>query len=453
MAPPNHNSLCIQWKQIEEFALFETRIRKHPASLIRKLVHSLRTFGWMVPILIDEQSRVVAGEARLLAARELGWSQAPVIKIQHLSEAQIRTYRVADNRLAEESDWDTINLGAELIKIEMLGISIEDTGMEIAEFDIVTGTPVSSAADDAVEPHLRDEPPVSRPGDLFEIEDSLVFCGDALDPNSYDVLLEGEETVGLCLTDPPFNVAISGHVSGTGRHSEFVQASGEMSREEYRRFLATFLGLIEHCLWPGATVYVFQDWRSVAPLIVEVENAGLDMINLCVWAKTNAGMGSLYRSRHELIVVARKPGGKPINNVQLGRFGRNRTNVWEFAGANSIGSDAREMLRDHPTPKPVAMLSEAILDVTRRGDVVLDPFGGSGSTLIAAHRSGRVARVMELDPYYVDLIVRRAEAALGIKARCARTGRTFSELSAERVSTRKVRQRERGTPRNEGGAR
>ena len=443
------NSFFIQWLLIELIKFFENRVRKHPASLIQKLAHSLMTYGWMLPILIDEHNRVIAGEARLLAAIELGWTQVPVIRIAHLSEAQVRAYRLADNRLAEEADWDNISLRGELIELSTLGISIEDTGFEVAEADIIIGTATSTADDVIVEAPSRDEPPVSRPGDLFDLGGHLVLCADAGDPDSHDVLLEGDDAVDLTMTDPPFNVPIAGHVSTTRRHEEFVQASGEMSVDEYRRFLATFLVLIAHHLRPGGTAFVFQDWRSIAALILEVENADLEMVNLCVWAKTNAGMGSLYRSRHELVVVARKPGGKPINNVQLGKYGRNRTNVWEFPGANSIGSEARKVLGDHPTPKPVAMLSEAILDVTKRGDVVLDPFGGSGSTLIAAHRTGRVARIMELDPYYVDLIVRRAQATLGLTARCARTGRTFTELASIRAN---VRQRSRGKPTGQGGA-
>ena len=442
------NSFFIQWLLIELIKLFENRVRKHPASLIRKLVHSLTTYGWMLPILIDEHNRVIAGEARLLAAIELGWTQVPVIRIEHLSKAQVRAFRLADNKLAEEADWDNEGLRSELIELGTLRISIEDTAFEAAEADFIIGTATSTADDEIVEAPVRDKPAVSRPRDLFEIGESLVLCGDACDPDSYEVLLERDNAVDLALTDPPFNVPIGGHVSTTGRHEEFVQASGEMSVEEYRKFLATFLVLIAHCLRPGGAAFVFQDWRSIAALVSETERAGLDMINLCVWAKTNAGMGSLYRSRHELVVVARKPGGKPVNNVQLGKYGRSRTNVWEFPGANSMGSEARKLLSEHPTPKPVAMLSEAILDVTKRGDVVLDPFGGSGSTLIAAHRTGRVARVMELDPHYVDLIVRRAEAALGLTARCVRTGRTFAQLATIRAN---VRQRSRGTPNGQGG--
>lgn len=442
------NSLFIQWLLIEFIKFFENRVRKHPASLIQKISHSLMTYGWMLPILIDEHNRVIAGEARLLAAIELGWTQVPVIRIAHLSEAQVRAYRLADNRLAEEADWDSISLRSELIELSTLGISIEDTGFEIAEADIVIGTATSTADDVIVEAPSRDEPPVSRLGDLFDIGGSFILCGDALRLRSNAELMSGVSATAL-IVDPPYNVAISGHVSVTGRHREFVEASGEKTPEEYAEFLAEFLARAIVSMEHGAIAFIFIDWRSVATLILAVEQAGLEMINLCVWAKANAGMGSLYRSRHELIVVARKPGGKPINNVQLGKYGRNRTNVWEFPGANSIGSEAREVLGDHPTPKPVAMLSEAILDVTKRGDVVLDLFGGSGSTLIAAHRTGRVARIMELDPYYVDLIVRRAQATLGLTARCARTGRTFTELASIRAN---VRQRSRGAPTGQGGA-
>lgn len=451
MAPPNHNSLRIEWVDLDALCTFEIQVREHSAAQIQKLVHSIKTNGWIIPIVVDEHNRVIAGEGRLKAARELGLKLVPVLRHSHLSEAQARAFRIADNRIGEDAKWIEANLGIELLELGNLGIAIEDTGFEIGEADIVIGSSASSADDEVVQPPERDNPAVSRIGDTFLVGGSFVHCGDALQPKSYKTLLFDGAGVAALVTDPPFNVPIAGHVSTTGRHSEFVQASGEMSTEDYQKFLATFLVLVEQYLGPGATAFVFQDWRSVAPLILEIENAGLDMINLCVWAKTNAGMGSLYRSRHELILVARKPGGNPINNVQLGKYGRSRTNIWEFPGANSFGSEARGLLGDHPTPKPVAMLSEAILDVTKRGDVILDPFGGSGSTLIAAHRTGRVARVMELDPHYVDLTIRRAEKVLGLTAVCVRTGRTFEELSTIRGKARKVRQRPRGTPHRQGG--
>lgn len=449
MAPSNHNSLCVEWVNPDDLSTFENQVREHPASQIQKIARSIRTNGWIVPIVVDELNRVIAGEGRLAAARELGLEEVPLIRASHLSEPRARAYRLADNQIAKDAKSIEANLRVELIELETSGISLEDTGFEVAEADIIIGTATSTADDEIVEAPSRDEPPVSRPGDLFEIGGHLVWCGDACDPDSYDVLLERDNAIDLVLCDPPFNVPIAGHVSTTRRHEEFVQASGEMTAEQYRKFLAAFLGLLTHHLRPGGTAFVFQDWRSIAALILEVENAGLEMVNLCVWAKTNAGMGSLYRSQHELTIVARKPGGKPINNVQLGKFGRNRSNLWTFPGANSMGSEARELLKEHPTPKPVAMLSEAILDVTRRGDVVLDPFGGSGSTLIAAHCAGRVARIMELDPHYVDLIIRRAEKVLGLTARCARTGRTFAQLASIRAN---VRQRSRGTPKEQGGA-
>jgi DNA modification methylase len=447
MALNNHNSLNVEWEQPDALELFENQVREHPASQIQKIARSIESNGWIVPIVVDDRNRVIAGEGRLAAARELGLKRVPIIRVPHFSEDQSRTFRLADNQIAKGAKWIETNLRVELIELETSGVSLEDTGFEVAEADIIIGTATSTADDEITEAPSREEPPVSRPGDLFEIGGSFVLCANALCPRAKAKLMSGVSAAAL-IVDPPYNVAISGHVSVTGEHREFVEASGEKTPEEFAEFLADFLAQATAAMDHGAVAFIFMDWRSIATLILAVEQAGLEMINLCVWAKANAGMGSLYRSRHELVVVARKPGGKSINNVQLGKYGRSRTNVWEFPGANSIGSEARELLADHPTPKPVAMLSEAILDVTKRGDVVLDPFGGSGSTLIAAHRTGRVARIMELDPHYVDLIIRRAEKVLGLTARCARTGRTFAQLASIRAN---VRQRSRGTPTGQGG--
>jgi len=450
MAPPNHNSRRSELVSLDQLKFFDHRVRKHSAAQIIKIGKSLDQFGCITPIVINEDSYVICGEARVLAAIEIGWKTIPAISVSHLSPAEIRAYRLADNRLAEDAEWDPVQLKAEFHEIETLGIDLEFTGFEIPEIDLTLGVSASSAADDEIEQHADDGPIVSRVGDLFEIGPHRILCGDALLGKNYARLL-GRKIAAMSITDPPYNVRIKGHVSGSGRHGEFAQASGEMSEREFAAFLATFLRHVHQVMKPGAVFMGCIDWRSSHRFVDQIETAGFDFINICVWTKSNPGMGSLYRSQHEFVIVARVPGGKPINNVQLGKFGRNRSNVWAYPGASSFGSQARNDLSDHPTPKPVALVMDAILDVTRRGDLVLDPFGGGGTTLIAAHKTGRVARLIELDQGFVDLTIRRAEKVLGLTAVCARTGRTFEELSTIRASARKVRQRERGTPRKRGG--
>lgn len=450
MGSPNHNSHRYERVLLNQLKFFEHRVRKHSASQIAKIGSSLDRFGCMIPILIDEDNNIVCGEARVLAASEIGWKTIPAILVSHLSSAEIRAYRLADNRLAEDAEWDPVQLKVEFLEIETLGIDLEFTGFEIPEIDITLGLSEPSAGEDDLEEYTDDGPVVSRVGDLFNIGPHRILCGDALLAENYTRLLE-RKLAALSFTDPPYNVRIKGHVSGSGRHSEFAEVSGELSEDEFAGFLFAFLQLVHQVMKPGAVFMGCMDWRSNHRFVDQIEKAGFDLVNICVWTKSNPGMGSLYRSQHEFINVARVPGGKPINNIQLGKYGRNRSNVWAYPGASSFGSQARNDLSDHPTPKPVALVMDAILDVTRRGDFVLDPFGGGGTTLIAAQKTRRVARLIELSPGFVDLTIRRAEKVLGLTAICARTGRTFKELVNIRANARNVRQRERGTPRKRGG--
>lgn len=432
------NTQRVEHVPLEALKFFEHRVRKHSAVQIVKIGTSLDRFGCVIPIAINADRHVICGEARVLAAIEIGWKTIPAILVDHLSEAELRAFRLADNRLAEDGEWDPVQLKAEFLEIETLGIDLEFTGFEIPEIDITLGVPSSSPEEDDIEQYAKDGPVVSRAGDMFEIGPHRILCGDALLGENYTRLLE-RKIAAMSITDPPYNVRIKGHVSGSGRHCEFAH------------FLLAFLRLVYQVMKPGAVFMGCMDWRSNHRFVEQIEKAGFELVNICVWTKSNPGMGSLYRSQHEFINIARVPGGKPINNVQLGKYGRNRSNVWAYPGASSIGSQARNDLSDHPTPKPVALIMDAILDVTRRGDLVLDPFGGGGTTLIAAHKTGRVARLIELSPRFVDLTIRRAQDLLGLTAVCARTGRTFEELAAIRASARNVRQRERGNPHKRGG--
>lgn len=412
--------------------------RAHSARQVDQIAASIRAFGFTLPILVDENARVLAGHARLDAAKRLGLKTVPTISIGHLSEAQKRAYAIADNRLAELATWDKEQLALTfktLLEFD-LDFDIAVTGFDIEEIDLfVEGldTGAEDPAADALPEHDPRTLPVSRPGDLWALGPHRLFCGDATKEESFTRLM-GRRRARMVFVDPPYNVRIAGHVSGLGRikHREFPMASGEMSEAEYTAFLEkAFRQLVRHSC-AGSIHYVCIDWRHLAEILAAGRAADAELINLCVWVKTNAGMGSLYRSQHELVFVFKSGKGRHANNVRLGRFGRNRSNVWTYAGANTLGPERLEQLAMHPTVKPAALVADALLDCSRKGDLVLDSFAGSGTTVIAAEKTGRLAYAIELDPRYVDTAVRRWETFTGHAAVHAETGQTFAETAAQR---------------------
>lgn len=404
----------------------------HSETQIEKIAASIDNFGFINPIIVDRSNVVVSGHGRLLAAKRLNLATVPTILVDHLSDAQIRAYRIADNRLAELSDWDDRILVQELQSLSDLNLdfALDLTGFDLPEIDQLLSTTDDNDLnpDDDPPPEVpnRDNLPVTVSGDLWCLGDHRLICGDARDPSVYELLMGGSSAVAI-ITDPPFNVPISGHVSGKGRikHGEFVVASGEMSNLQFEAFLTAALSCAADVSKPGSVQYVFMDWRGIETLLRVGGKVYGTLLNLCVWSKTNGGMGSFYRSQHELIAVFKK-GDKPhINNVQLGKFGRNRTNVWTYPGCNSFGSDRDEALAIHPTVKPVAMIADAIRDCSHRNDVILDPFVGSGTLFVACERTGRIGYGIELDPYYVDTAIRRWQRETGEAAIHAPSGETF----------------------------
>jgi DNA modification methylase len=388
--------------------------RTHSKRQIEQIARSIDRFGFTNPVLVGDDLTIIAGHGRVAAAKLLALKEAPVIRLSHLSEAERRAYVIADNRLAEKAGWDKEILAIELEGLIALDFDVELVGFETAEIDLLideveAGDPNGADLDDVVPPAPSN--PVTLPGDVYVLGRHRLICGDALKRETYHRLM-GEERADLIFTDPPYNVPIDGFAGGKGKavRREFAMASGEMSKEAFEAFLEISLGAAAAVTKDGAIAFVCMDWRHMGELM----KAGLEVFdelkNLCVWTKTNGGMGSLYRSQHELVFVFKLGGASHCNNVELGRFGRNRTNVWAYAGANAFGMAREAELDMHPTVKPTALIEDAIKDVTRRGGVVLDPFGGSGSTLIAAERSGRTARLMEIDPAYCDVIVQRFEA-------------------------------------------
>ncbi|MDU8912247.1 DNA methyltransferase [Aestuariicoccus sp. MJ-SS9] len=385
--------------------------RTHSSTQIDQIAASIQTFGFTNPILVDESLGLIAGHGRLDAAKSIGLETVPAIQITHLSDAQKRALMLADNKIALNAGWDLELLAEELADLSSmnLGFELNVTGFEVPETDLIIEQAAGSQAkpETAPEPD-RSVPSISRRGDVWTLGRHRLMCGDARTADDVGLLMEGAKAdVGF--SDPPYNVPINGHVSGKGkvRHREFAEASGEMNEAEFTTFLSEAFGLAAQHSRDGAVWFACMDWRHIAEMQAAGRAAFGTMLNLCVWAKTNGGMGSLYRSQHELVFVFKVGDAPHRNNVELGRHGRNRTNLWTYAGVNTFRRGRMEDLRAHPTAKPVAMIKDALLDVSRRGDIVLDPFLGAGATLIAAERCGRDARGMDIDPAYVDVALRR----------------------------------------------
>jgi DNA modification methylase len=407
-------------------------VRKIDPAHVREVAATISALGFCVPILVGKDNVVIDGEVRLEAAKLLGLDRAPCVRVDHLSEDEQRVLRLAINRLGEKGQWDLDELKIEFEELILADAPIEISGFSLDEIDqIVIGDELESAEQGPLEPDPG-AVAIAHLGDLFELGPHRLICADATDPAVLARLTDGDPPARLVLTDEPYNVPIGGHVSG-GAHREFAMASGEMSDAEFLSFNAAWLKAASGHLCDGGVFGTFIDWRGLPIVHAAAGQLGLEPLNLVVWAKTNGGMGSLYRSQHELLPLFKKGAAPHVNNVELGKRGRWRSNVWTYPGASSLGSDARRGLQDHPTVKPTAMLEDALLDLTNRGEIVLDPFLGSGSTLIAANKAGRVCRGVELDPLYVDVIVRRYEAATGNAAILIKTGETFAELAARRV--------------------
>lgn len=392
--------------------------RTHSKRQIEQIARSIERFGFTNPVLVGDDLTIMAGHGRVEAAKLLGMDEVPIIRLSHLSEAEMRAYILADNRLAELAGWDNEILAIELQGLIDLNFDVEIVGFETAQIDLILDEVRDANPDSREDPDDAAPPPPAMPstqiGDVYALGRHRLICGDALKAETYQALMEGAQA-DLIFTDPPYNVPIDGFVGGKGKESrrEFAMASGEMTEAEFTTFLTTSLGHAATFSCDGSIAFVCMDWRHMGELIEAGKAVFDELKNLCVWTKTNGGMGSLYRSQHELVFVFKRGTAAHRNNVELGRFGRNRTNVWPYAGVNSFGAAREAELAMHPTVKPIALVEDAIKDVTRRGAVVLDPFGGSGSTLIAAERCGRSARLIELDPAYCDVIVKRYETHVG----------------------------------------
>ena len=425
--------LAVEYVPLDSLTLDPKNARLHKPAQIKQIARSIAAFAFNAPILVDGDHKILAGHGRVLACRHLGWSEVPIIRLEHLTPEQARAFAIADNRLAETSSWDEAMLAEHFKVLSALDLDfdLEATGFTVGEIDLKIAGLDDALDDDADEVPVPAGPPVARYGDLWVLGRHRLLCGDSLDPFSYTELL-GNERAAMVFTDPPYNVPIDGHVSGKGKihHREFAMAAGEMSEVEFVAFLTKVCTLMAEASSDGALHYICMDWAHLFELLTAGRTAYASLLNICIWSK-QGGMGGLYRSAHEMIAVFKHGRASHRNNVQLGRFGRNRTNVWSYVGTSGFArSEDRDLTSLHPTPKPVAMVADAILDVTARRDIVLDPFLGSGSTLIAAERVGRLCRGIEMDPLYVDLTIRRWQRLTGDQA-VRGDGATFDALSVD----------------------
>lgn len=433
LSPGLTDHLKVEYRPVSCLSPPPRQTRKHSKAQVQAIARSLERFGFVNPILVGDDGQVIAGFGRLLAAKQLGIAEVPTLRLTHLTPAECRAYALADNKLAELSGWDRDLLALELQDLGQLDIDLTLTGFALPEIAVLTSE-LGRVSDEPIEPDTSGAPAVTRLGDLWLAGPHRILCGDATVAADYATLL-GDGRAKVVFIDPPYNVPIQGHVSGLGavQHGEFVMASGEMTPEQFTAFLATTFGRLAEYSELGSIHFVCMDWRHLRELLDAGNRSYTALKNLCVWVKDNGGMGSLYRSQHELVAVFKSGDSPHVNNVELGKHGRYRTNVWNYPGGSSLRRGRADELAMHPTVKPVALIVDALLDCSQRGDTVLDSFGGSGSTLMAADRTGRRARLMELAPHYVDVIVQRYQRTTGQTVTNAVTGQSFAEVQAARL--------------------
>jgi DNA modification methylase len=410
------------------------QVRRHNNKQLEDLKDSIGEFGLCGAPLITDEGFVIDGHALVETCISQGLSQIPCMVVDHLSKADVRRIRIALNRIQEKGEWDIEALTLELRELELeFGPNLIIPGVELAELDalLLDDQPQSGEIE-----KLSDltEDSISQPGDVWKLGRHLLVHADARD-HALQLSLLGNRRARLNISDAPYNVPIRGHVT-SGKHSEFVMASGELTDAQFSEFLLASLDVIKQTSEDGGLVMLFMDWRGLLTLLDAGKRVGFTLLNIVTWVKTNAGMGSLYRSQHEFVVLFKKGSAPHVNNVELGKHGRYRSNVWQHPGASSLGSEARRGTYEHPTPKPTRLLEDAILDVSNRGELVIDNFVGSGSTLVAAERTGRDFFGTELDGRYVDLTMKRWSKLSGEHPVLRTTGESFEE-------TRLRRERER----------
>lgn len=430
--------LTIENVAIAQLKPYSSNARTHSKKQLKQIASSIREFGFTNPVLIDRQLQIVAGHGRVEAAKLLGMTYVPALRIEFMSDEHKRAYVIADNRIAENAGWSKEILAIELKSLVDIDTSfdVEITGFETAEIDLIldsinSSSAISDACDEV--PDVQSDRIVSRRDDLWMLDSHLLLCADATKRESYNSLMR-DELAQMIFIDPPYNVPIDGHVSGLGsiKHREFAMASGEMSSSEFVSFLATVFGNLTSVSVDGSIHFVCMDWRHMHEVLLASSDVYTELKNLCVWGKTNAGMGTFYRSQHELVFAFKQGIAPHINTFELGQYGRHRSNLWMYSGVNTLKADRMKELAMHPTVKPVALVADAIRDVTRRNDIVLDAFSGSGTTIIAAEKTGRRARMIEIDPLYVDTAIMRWQTITNKSAILHGTDKTFADIEEQR---------------------
>ncbi len=418
--------LNIKYEDVGKLKPYANNARVHSKKQVTQIARSIKAFGFNNPVLIDSKKTVIAGHGRVLAAKELSMDKVPTICLDHMSDSEKKAYILADNKLAEKAGWDK-----EVLKIELQNLINFDTefdltltGFETPEIDLIINESVNIKKSDPAD-ELPEEsiiPKRAKFGDLWKLGNHYLYCGDSLKEESFKFLL-GDKKADLIFTDPPYNVAIDGHVCGTGKtkHKEFAYASGEMSESEFTEFLKKSFKHLASYSADGSIHFVCMDWRHVGEITAAGNQTYTDLKNICIWNKQLAGMGSLYRSQHEFIFVFKNGKASHVNNIELGKHGRYRSNIWDYPGVH-VSNNHRDDLKLHPTVKPVSMITDAIIDCSKQGDIILDCFGGSGSTLLAAERSKRKAYLIEFEPKYCDVTLYRFEKLTGKKVELIKGG-------------------------------
>jgi DNA modification methylase len=430
----NHRS--IEHLEISRLKPASRNARLHSKRQIKQIAVSIERFGFTNPVLIDNDNAIIAGHGRVAAAREIGIAEVPCLRLSNMSEAEKRAYVIADNKIALNAGWDMEVLAGEFQGLMDLGFDVGLTGFELPEIDMILSD-VEQASPEVTRPEDHYPQPealaVTAEGDLWLLGRHALLCADAKDQVAVKRLMAGEKA-DMAFTDPPYNVPIAGNVSGLGhiRHREFVEASGELSVAGFTAYLQESLSVVASVCRDGAIVYVCMDWRHLQEVLTAGHTVFSELKNICVWTKTNGGMGTFYRSQHEMVFVWKTGTASHTNTFGLGEKGRYRTNVWSYPGVNTFKPERMTELVSHPTVKPVALVADAIRDVSNRGQLVLDVFGGSGTTLIAAEKTGRRARLVELDPIYCDVTIRRWENLTGKSATLSSTGQSFETLGDAR---------------------
>lgn len=422
----------IAMRPVSELHIPNDNPRKYTEEEAMRTAAALREIGCFLTVLVGKNSRVLAGELVVKAAMLLGAPQVPTIELAELSEPQAEALRIAHSQLNTYGRWDNVTLANKIDYLVEFNFNTDSLGFKSGELDLIINPPGEAAPTEQEEvPEPLAGLAVTKPGDVVILGQHRLICASALEPATYQKLMTAEKAI-LIFTDPPFNVKIDGHVCGNGkiRHREFAMAAGEMTEDEFITFLSQVIMLMCQYSTNGSIHYICMDWRHIGDLLEAARQHYTEYKQLIVWNKDVGGQGACYRSKHELIGMFKNGTDKYINNFGLGETGRYRTNVWDYPGVNSMRGGRRDELAWHPTVKPLALVVDALLDCSNPGNIVLDPFMGSGTTLIAAEKTGRVCRGCELDPLYVDVAVRRWQALTGKKAVFEGSGLTFDEVAA-----------------------